>query len=368
MLFRSKNAKRKCLTHFRQLVSKINKQINTPQINQCNGTWSKIDFDKNVTSITLRKQGKAFQCVDKKGNERNIIWANKDRSECSENYKAYIARCKEGKSVAKGKRVSIIDFVRDALQAQDPTEKDGINAQWVDNGKQNGALEDCIAMVDTSGSMESDNSAPLYSAVGLGLRIAEKSKLGKRIMTFSSNPSWMTLNDCPDFVSMVNKVSKAPWGMNTNFRAALDMILDTAISNNISPDNMRNMTLVILSDMQIDTGSFEPYNRGAHEEQNVMFETMKQKYHNAGLRSSYHESYTLPHIVFWNLRPTQGFPSLAKTANTSMMSGNNPALLNAFCNKGFDALKDVTPWNFLKEELSNKRYDHLGNIVNNIWT
>ena len=60
-------AQRKCLTHFRQLVAKINKELNTPQINQCNGTWRDINFDKNVTSITLRKQGKAFQGINKRG-------------------------------------------------------------------------------------------------------------------------------------------------------------------------------------------------------------------------------------------------------------------------------------------------------------
>ena len=49
-------ARRKCLTHFRQLVSEINKKLNTPQINQCNNTWANIKFDNDVTSITLRKQ------------------------------------------------------------------------------------------------------------------------------------------------------------------------------------------------------------------------------------------------------------------------------------------------------------------------
>ena len=60
-----------------------------------------------------------------------------------------------------------------------------------------------IAMVDTSGSMESENSQPLYSAIGLGLRIAEKSKLGKRVLTFSAAPTWVNLDDCKDFVDSV---------------------------------------------------------------------------------------------------------------------------------------------------------------------
>ena len=48
-------------------------------------------------------------------------------------------------------------------------------------------------MVDTSGSMEDENCVPLYTAIGLGCCIAEKSKLGKRVLTFSNNPSWINL-------------------------------------------------------------------------------------------------------------------------------------------------------------------------------
>ena len=364
-------ARRKCLTHFRQLVSKINKSLNTPQINQCNGTWQNINFDKDVTSITLRKQSKAFQGTSKAGKPRENVMNNEDRQKCTKNYTQYVKNCKSGKSVAKGKRVSVIDFVKDALQTQtydnemtDSLEKDIINAQWEDNGKQNVALEDCIAMVDTSASMESDNNVPLYSAIGLGIRIAEKSKFGKRILTFSASPTWVNLDDSPDFVSKVHKVQEAPWGANTNFRAALDLILDAAILNNIYPSDMKKMVLIILSDMQLDCASTH-FTGGM--ESTPMFEMMKQKYHDAGLRSVYNQPYELPHIVFWNLRSTTGFPSLSTEQNTSMMSGNNPALLNTFCNKGIVALKEMTPWNTLQEQLSNKRYDHLGKIVDTLW-
>lgn len=359
-------ARKKCLTHFRQLVSKINKKLNTTQINQCNGTWGDINFDKNVTSITLRKQGKAFQGKDKLGRQKCGLLSNEDRMQCKNNYEHYVNRCKTGTSVAKGKRVSIIDFVKDAINcrsAMDTVEEDCINSQWKNNATQNKALGDLIAMVDTSGSMETDNCGPLYSAIGLGIRIAEKSKLGKRIMTFSSNPSWVNLDQCKDFVSMVAQTRQASWGMNTNFRAALDLILNTAISNNISPDDMQNMTLVILSDMQID----QAHGHNKDFANDTMFEMMNKKYNEAGLRSIYNKPYNLPHIVFWNMRTTSGFPSLSTTKNTSMMSGNNPALLNAFCEHGVESLKEITPWNMLIQELSNNRYKHLENIVTTLW-
>jgi len=369
-----KKAQRKCLTHFRQLVAKINKELNTPQINQCNASWENIDFDNNVTSITLRKQSKAFQSVKNNGEPRIY---NEDRIKCAENYKEYIERCKTGKSDAKGKRVSIIDFVKAAinLPRQDEMgatnnltanqldanqlEADSINLQWENNAKQNKALEDCIAMVDMSASMEQESSNPLYSAVGLGIRIAEKSKFGKRVLTFSATPTWINLDNCNDFVSMVHKLQKAPCGMNTNFGTALDLILDTAIANNINPQDMKNISLIILSDMQID--------KQQNHQNQPMFEMMQQKYYDAGMQTIYQEPYKVPHIIFWNLRSTSGFPTLSITKNTSMMSGNSPSLLNTFCGDGINSLKEITPYTTLIKQLSNKRYDYLENIVDNLW-
>lgn len=363
-----KLARRKCLTHFRQLIAKINKELNTPQINQCNAKWSEIDFNKDVTSITLRKQSKAFQSIKKNGEQRINLFKNEDRLQCAKNYKKYVEDCKLGKVETKGKRVSLIDYVRDALNTniitmneEEQIEKDSINTQWINNGKQNKVLENCIAMIDTSGSMECDDNVPLYSALGLGIRIAEKSKLGKRLLTFSANPTWINLEEYNDFVSMVHMVRKAPWGMNTNFRAALDLILDTAISNNINPEDMKNMSLIILSDMQIDQS------QNKNEKNEPMLEMMKQKYYDAGLRTIYNTPYEVPHIIFWNLRSTSGFPSLSSNENVSMMSGNSPALLNAFCNNGVNELKEITPWKMLLKELSNKRYNYLENIVDNNW-
>ena len=361
-----KFARRKCLTHFRKLLAKINNELNTTQINQCNETWHNIDFDKNVTSITMRKQSKAFMCIKKNGQINEKLFNNDDRAECRNNYKKYIEECLSGKKKAKGKCVSLIDFVKAAINTnknfstsqEEQFEKDSINMQWNNNAEQNKQLENCIAMVDTSASMESDNSNPLYSALALGIRIAEKSKFGKRVLTFHANPSWINLDDCNDFVSMVHKIRDIPWGMNTNFRGALELILNTAISNNINPDDMKKMTLIILSDMQIDSGETN---------NSVMFDMMKIKYHDAGLQTIYKTPYELPHIIFWNLRSTSGFPSLSKTENTSMISGNSPALLNTFSSNGIDALNDMTPWKMLLQQLSNKRYDHLEKIVINIW-
>jgi len=356
-------ARRKCLTHFRKLVSKINHELKTPQINQCGGTWHEIDFDKNVTSITLRKQNRAFHGINKGkcNNIRSNVQDNPDRLQCRDNYIEYVSKCSLGQTKAKGKRISMVDFVRDALSIYDDfgtVERELLNSQWENNGEQNKPLGNVLAMVDTSGSMEDQNCVPLYSAIGLGLRVAENSKLGKRIMTFSAHPEWINLDTSRDFTDMVQTVRKCPWGMNTNFEAAFDMILESAVSKNVSPQEMEDFVLLILSDMQIDRSTTI---------NNNMFDMMKQKYADAGMRTHHKTPYKLPHVVFWNLRSTEGFPSVSGTENTTMISGNSPVLLNAFSKKGMTALREITPWTMFMDQLSNDRYKYLDTVITNLW-
>ena len=342
----------KCKTEYRKILSSINKTIDTLQIKQCGNDWSSIDFNK-VTSISLNKQKKAFLNVKKNGEQR--CTDSKDRMTCAQNFNEHIQRAVKGEIEMKGKRLSMADFTKEAsylLNNGSQVEKDLLNSQWRDNSSQNGALGKMIAMVDVSGSMEGD---PMEVAVALGIRIAEKSVIGKRVMTFSAKPNWINLEAYPDFISQVEVVKQSEWGMNTNFHAALDLILDAIIANKMSPEDVQDLTLVILSDMQMDAGD----NCNKHS----LYDTMNIKYQIAGIRV-HGVPYKPPHILFWNLRSTSGFPTLANQPNTSMMSGFSPALLNLFCEQGLDALQSCTPWSLLVKSLENERYKIMENEFN----
>jgi Mg-chelatase subunit ChlD len=338
---RRRKAVLKCKTEYRKLLSALNRFIDTLQIKQCQQTWQNIDFNK-VTSISLIKQKKAFLNIKKDGKPRHPD--NMDRKQCADNFNVHIQKAVKGEVEMKGKRVSMADFTKQACQARTQAEKDLLNSQWRDNSSQNGALGKMIAMVDVSGSMEGD---PMNVAIALGIRIAEKSALGKRVMTFSSKPTWVNLEPYPDFISQVNVVKQAEWGMNTNFHAALDMILDAIVENKMASEDVQDMVLVILSDMQMDSGD--------NCDKNALYEKMKNKYADAGVRVN-GIPYKPPHILFWNLRSTSGFPSLSDQPNASMMSGFNPSLLNLFCEQGMDALQSCTPWSLLVKSLDNDRY------------
>ena len=342
---------RKCLTHYRKLLAILNEKLKTPQIKQCNKTWGSINFDKNVTSITLRKQKYAFQNVNPNNQLRSLTL---DRTECRNNYLEYIKRCQTKSTTIKSARVEIIDMVREALRitAYNPNPDENIvssiNMQWEESGKSILPLDKFVAMVDTSGSMTEDNGNPLHAAIGLGLRIAEKSKLGKRIMTFSAQPKWIDLANETSFVKMAHKVATdSSWQMNTNFEAAVGLMLQSYISNNLHPDEVKNMVLVVFSDMQIDN---------TDSRTTSMNDLIKKMFADAGKFTSHQLPYEPCHILYWNLRATSGFPCLTTQENISMLSGFSPQLLNTFCKDGIKGLQNYTPWNCLLNQLQNERY------------
>lgn len=344
----------KCKTHYRKMISTLNKKIDTLQIKQCDKKWSDICFS-SVTSISLAKQKMAFMNIKQNREVRHAD--NDDRIDCASNFKSHIQRAIKGEIEIKGKRLGMADFTKQAidllrrgysgLTPETQLQIDLLNSQWRDNSTQTGPLGNFIAMVDVSGSMEGD---PMCAANAIGIRIAEKSKLGKRVMTFSANPQWVNLEHCNDFVSMTKEICTNS-GLNTNFHAALDLILNAIIQSKLSPEDVQDMVLVILSDMQLDQAD-KTTNQS-------MYDSIKTKYEAAGNRL-YGKPFKPPHILLWNLRSTSGFPTLSTQANASMLSGFSPALLNLFCDEGIDALQACTPWSLLTQSLENERYKIMG--------
>jgi uncharacterized protein with von Willebrand factor type A (vWA) domain len=339
---------------FRKLISSLNKKLDTVQIKQCGLQWSEIEPSKQ-TSITMHKQKKAFLNVKKDGSQR---YESDDRIVCANKFKEFAQKAIKGEVEVKGKRVGLNDFTKEALELISRNQKTSdeaaiLNAQWLNNSMQSGALGKMIAMVDVSGSMGGD---PMNAAIALGIRVAEKSMLGKRVMTFSASPAWVNLTGQDTFINMVETISRADWGMNTNFAAALKMILDSIVQNKLKPKDVEDMVLVIFSDMQMDQ---------ADSKSSSLMDSIERQYAQAGKRL-WGKPFKTPHVLFWNLRSTSGFPSLSTQKNASMMSGFSPALLNLFCEEGLQALQSCTPWSLFIKSLENERYKPLDNHIREV--
>lgn len=342
------SAQTKCIMLYRKMLSKINAHLDTIQIKQCADNWSSIDHAK-TTSVTFIKQSKALYNVDKNGKQRSYLY---DRIQCANQLKEFVSNRIQNNKEIKGGRVEMVSFTKNAIELIkirqnlrfDKTyisQIELLNSQWRDSSLLTGELNNFIAMVDTSASMTWDGGDPYNVAVSLGIRVAEKSSLGKRIMTFSNNPTWVQLSG--NYIDMVEQIRNTNSGMGTNFYKALDLILTACCQNNVLPTVVAKMVLVIFSDMQLSEGD---------SNYKSMYAGIVQKYQNAGYNQP-------PHILFWNLRSTSGFPTLMREPNVSTMSGFSPALLNQFCEKGFEGLAVSNPWSTLVNSLFTNRYKQM---------
>lgn len=336
----------------RKRLATLNKSLDTTQIKQAGKQWSKINFN-NVTSKTMRNQKYAFQNKTKRSSIRS---SEDDRVKCGENYTNHINKALKNLNSAKvhGKRCSVYELVKDALMCNldysgDKTTMDTINLQWQDNLTNNKGLGHIpiVPMADVSPSMESDNCIPLYNSIGLSIRCSELTHpaFRNKIMTFSENPSWVDLNGYATFCEKVKRVKSASWGGSTKIFKAFNMILHACVKNKVPPKEVENMVIAIFSDMQIDCRHVEenPFN------DKVLMDRIDEMYHSQG--------YKTPHLLFWNLRQTSGFPMLTSRKNCTALSGYSATLLNAFCDKGIEGLKEFTPRKMLEELLSHKRYE-----------
>lgn len=346
-------AKRKCYTHYRQKVlAPLNKKLNTPQVNQCAREWSSIDYGKDVTSITMRKQTRAFMYQNKDGTRRG---EDPDRIQAAANFEAFVDRTVEKGEAIKGKRVGFDVIAKDAWDmigrgGYTKTEENVINLQWQSMLELLGPLNDMVAMIDLSGSMA---GIPMNAAMGIGLAVASKSRIGSRAMTFSTQPSWMNFDGCKTLMDMMSVMNqyRNDWGGSTNFTAALTMILDKCVELKLPAEDVANLKLLILSDMQIDS-------YGNESVTDTMWDNISKRYAEAG-RRAIGEPYKPGHIIFWNLAHTSGFPTLSTTPNVTMFAGFSPVLLNDFAQKGLEALQEETPFNQLKDQLHKERYNIL---------
>jgi hypothetical protein len=183
-------------------------------------------------------------------------------------------------------------------------------------------LENVIPIVDISLSMNASNMMPYYNAIGIACLLASKSSFKNRIITIEHQPSWINLDDCVNFCSTIKKIiESAKGGTRSDIFESIELIIQSILITNMSPEQVEKMIFVILSDMN---------NINFLEETHQKIEKLFQE---AGLKSIYKRCFTVPHIIYWNLsnRFLEYLPCLHNTPRVSVLSGSSQSLINDFC-------------------------------------
>lgn len=207
-----------------------------------------------------------------------------------------------------------------------------------------------MAVVDVSGSMTgSEASAPINVAISLGLYCAEKSvgPFAGHFMTFSSRPTFVKVEGV-DFCDKVKRMAGADWGMNTNIEAAFDLMLETAVRNKCSQDEIPQ-NLIIISDMEFDRcatcgpSSGDRWGHGGSRitSKDTLFETISKKWAAHG--------YNMPHLVFWNVDARQNNIPMLGNGPISYVSGFSPSIFETI-------MSGKTGYDLMMEKLDSERY------------
>lgn len=279
----------------------------------CNREWSAIDYN-HVPSVAINKYRTAFYRNDES------------------RFKAWIESLSKPEAQYGNKIHADAIYPHDIVKRISTTLNNSLlEAQW--NALPNYMPEGrkILPVCDVSGSMTGE---PMEVCVSLGLYLSERNTgpFKDGFITFSSNPTLQILSGT--LTQRIHQLRTAHWQMSTDLEKVFRLILSKAIQSNLSQEDMPN-DILILSDMQFNAcvGGMSA------------MEMIKTMYRQAG--------YTMPNIIFWNLRTASGVPAKYDERGVALVSGFSPSIMKSLLNK------DVTPQATMESVLLSERYDRV---------
>jgi hypothetical protein len=300
----------------------------------CKRDWENIKYE-HVPSVAMARYTSAFA--------RNSTLA----------YSAYVNALQQGTVKAKAGVLFPYDVVRTAT-AGDAAVAD---AQWQELPDYITSDARLLPIIDVSGSMGacvSGSVSAMNIAVSLGIYLAERNRSAFKDMflTFETTPSLIKI-DNGTILDKVNQVSNSHWGGTTNLQAAFELLLETAVENQVPASDMPTH-LFIVSDMEFDTATngFEwDWDCHTHKKSETNFAHIEKKYREAG--------YARPNIIFWNVMArAKNIQVEADENGTAMISGFSPSIVAPVLNA-----EQITPQKIMEMAVMKPRYDVPGLTV-----
>lgn len=302
---------------YRQTLSMLREQLNIVERNMSKDEWNKIVY-REVPALAMKKYKKAFK-------EHNLI-----------EFKEYIEKVKRGEETIKAATLYPYNIIEAAgLETRyshdsdwrDPAKyylekwDEVLEEQWKALPNYVEGENNIMIMADTSGSME---GRPLNSAIGLAIYFAERNKgaYKNKFIVFAGNPEFIELKG----TNLAEKVACIPEinACNTSIEKAFDLILDTAINNNLKQEDLPK-ALIIISDMEFDSATnelryyYRTDRKGQIDKHNKLMDELRQKFFNYG--------YDLPKIIYWNVDSRNDvYHATCEQHNVAMISGQSTSI------------------------------------------
>ena len=320
---------------YRQILSKLRKELNIVERNMSANEWNKIAYSE-VPSLAMKKYRNAFK-------EHNLI-----------EFKEYIEKVKTGEEKINAKTLypynileagELMTFWRtDTLGLTKWDEV--LEEQWKALPNYVEGENNILVMADTSGSMQ---GRPLCTSVGLAIYFAERNQgpWHNKFLTFASKPSFIDLKG----TNLQEKVSCIPNIIdNTNIEAAFELVLETALRNNLSQADMPK-AIIIISDMEFDNAQDDRIvSRYDNREKviakrNKLMDEIAYKFQQNG--------YVIPKIIYWNADSRNDtYHAISENKNVAMVSGQSVSTFRTVL-----MAIDENPYDTMLKTLEDPMYD-----------
>ena len=357
----------KCKMNYRKMVSFFNRALETVETKMCARQWTEIK-PACVPQIAMMKYKNKWLGADLSGNAVNR-WKQffDDKYFSKEPYiepssvlgvglcnsvplshyvRQAIRLVAKRNAVVNGEGSgstsagsTAIDFEPVEYQIQ------VLNKQWKQMSDILGEkqLSSFVPMVDMS--LYNSDRETLYSSIGLACLIAERSSFGKRIIVIDHQPTWVILDDCEDFVTMIGKMirdTKYECATNSNVLACFEMLVSAFHETEISYSLLRKMVFVVVSPVVV-----------CHDDVVRVFYT-------GGAMPL-----PCPRILYWNVSQSwiPALPCSIHCTNGFVVSGLSSSLvadLRLFCKK---KVGNISGFDFISSVLGNLRYDDLEDYI-----
>lgn len=312
------------LSTYRKNLSLLRKAINVTEVKMSSNEWAEIDYEK-VPSYASKNYREAFKRHD------------------GDRYAEFMSAVEKGEASIKAATLFPYDIVRtygysswgwgsNKFSEVDET----LEAQWkalpnyVTDGKK------FLVMADTSGSME---GLPMETSVSLAIYFAERNTgdFHGKFITFTDNPRFVDIPDNWTLREKINHVLDRNYvGYNTNLEKAFELVLNAAIKNHCSQEDLPEAILVI-SDMEIDQF-------GSHKANTTFTAEMSKRFADAG--------YKMPTLVYWNVNARMDTFHAEASDDVRFVSGSSAAIFKGLCeHMGYSAME------LMLNVLNDERYN-----------
>jgi len=265
---------------------------NVVENKMCANDWEGVNYS-HVPSVAMKNYKDAF------------------KKHSPDKWGEYLAGLSAGTATVNSSVLFPADIVNSEARGAD---RALLNAQWASlPNYMEGVTGNNLVVADTSGSMQGYGKeiCPMDVSISLAMYISERAVgyYKNKFITFSENPTIQHLNGS-DFVSRVGQLRRADWGGNTNLIKVFNLILDSAKKNSVPASEMP-VNILIISDMEFDSAC----------PQNTNYEVIKALYAKSG--------YSLPKVIFWNVKGRLGNVPASKSENVNLVSGYSPSICKA---------------------------------------